>query len=65
VLCCSLKALAVAVLFAALFASSSSSSLSSSTPAVTASIPMIILHTLQTAFDGLVAARVAKRRERE
>ena len=66
VLCCSQKALAVAVpVVAALFASSSSSSLSSSTPAATASIPMIILHTLQTAFDGLVAARVAKRRERE
>jgi sodium/bile acid cotransporter 7 len=66
VLCCSQKALAVAVpVVAALFASSSSSSLSSSTLAATASIPIVILHMLQTAFDGLVAARVAKRRERE
>lgn len=66
VLCCSQKALAVAVpVVAALFASSSSSSssLSPSTLAATASIPIVILHMLQTAFDGLVAARVAKRRE--
>ena len=65
VLCCSQKALAVAVpVVAALFASSAPSPSASSPSAVaaTASIPIVILHMLQTAFDCVVAARVAKRR---
>ena len=78
VICCSQKALTVAVpVVAALFASSASSSLgssassssgltsSSSALAATATIPIVVLHMMQTALDGLIAARVAKNRESE